>query len=205
MNIEFIKELDAHYVIMEGAPEGCMFERKMLLNTRPGGLLPFRLYRAGDPPAYSYEISGRQSLQSLTQACEIDGKMMRDILYSIHRTCEEAELYLLRPSGLVLEPGLIFKGRDGWSFVYHPDREEELFGQLQKLSRFFLKKCSHEDEKTARIAYELLRLCHEENTTFPQLFELWDEETPGPGSVPPSPPAPVKQKRGLFRRAGRSG
>ncbi len=205
MNIEFIKELDGNYLVLQGEPDGNAFERNMLLHTRPAGLLPFRLFRTGEEPAYSYEISGRQSLSSLTQTSEIDEKMMRDVLYSIHRSCEEAASYLLRPSGLVLEPGLIFRGREGWSFVYHPDRDEDLFAQLQKLSRFFLKKCNHEDEKTARVAYELLRVCHEENTTFSQIFELWDEIAPEPRPVPKTAgPQPARQKRGLFRRT-RSG
>ncbi len=206
MNIEFIKELDGNYLILEGKPDGNEFERKMLLSTKPGGLLPFRIYRTGEEPSYSYEISGKQSLSSLTQTSQIDEKMMRDILYSIHRSCEEAELYLLRPSGLFLEPGLIFRGKEGWSFVYHPDREEDLSEQLQKLSRFFLRKCNHEDERTARIAYELLKVCHEENTTFPQIFELWDEIPPEPQTATTAAPPfrPPKQKKGLFRR-GRSG
>ena len=201
MNIEFVKELDGNYLILEGSNGESGFERKMLLSSRPHGLLPFRIYRAGDEPLYSYEISGKRSLSSLTQTSQIDEKTMRDILRSIHRSCEEAEMYLLRPSGLVLEPGLIFLGKEGWSFVYHPDREEDLFEQLQKLSRFFLRKCNHEDEKTAQTAYELLRICHEENTTFTQIFELWNQPASEEKAAPPAqPPVPPKPRKSFFRQ-----
>lgn len=199
MNIEFVRELDANYLILEGQPEGNEFERKMLLYGRPSAFLPFRIYREGEDPAYSYEISGKQSLSAMTQTSQIDEKRMREILYSIHSSCEEAELYLLRSSGLCLDPGLIYKGKEGWRFVYHPDREEDLWEQLQKLSRFFLKKCNHEDERTAQIAYELLRVCHEENSSFSQIFELWDQPEPQPLINEETAVLPEKRKRNWFK------
>lgn len=200
MNIEFVRELDGNYLILEAREAGNEFERKMLLYGRPVGFLPFKIYREGEEAAYSYEISGKQSLSFMTQTAQIEEKRIREILYSIHRSCEEAELFLLRTSGICLDPGLIYQGKDGWSFVYHPDREEDLWIQLQKLSRFFLKKCNHEDERTSRIAYELLRVCHEENTSFAQIFELWDDpdaERTGPETAIP---AEEKAKRGFFRK-----
>ena len=203
MNIEFVRELDANYLILDGQGEGYAFERKMLLYGRPASFLSFRVYREGEDRAYSYEISGKQSLSAMTQTAQIDEKQIREILYSIHRSCEEAELYLLRPSGLCLEPGLIYKGREGWRFVYHPDKDEDLWEQLQKLSRFFLKKCNHEDEKSAQIAYELLRVCHEDNTSFSQIFELWDHwEAAAETVLPESIPA-EKTRRSWFRRGKR--
>lgn len=199
MNIEFVRELDGNYLILDAQDSEYVFERKMLQFGRPAGFLPFKIYREGEDAAYSYEISGRQSLSFMTQTSQIEERRIREILYSIHRSCEEAELYLLRSSGLCLDPGLIYKGKEGWSFVYHPDLEEDLLLQLQKLSRFFLKKCNHEDERTARIAYELLRVCHEENTSFSQIFELWDSPELQP-SEPEVPPREEKPKKGFFRR-----
>ena len=198
LNVEFIKELDGNYLVVEGLRQSG-FECRMLQYGKPSGLLGFRLFRDGEKISYHYEISGKQSLSYLTQTSQIDERQIREILYSIYRCCEEAELHLLRPSGLLLEPGLIFRGKEGWFFMYHPDLEEDLFVQMQRISRFFLRKCNQEDERTSRIAYELLRVCHEENTSFSQIFELWEEESPMP-----QPMAEQKQKRkkarGLFRK-----
>ena len=67
--------------------------------------------------------------------------------------------------------------------------------QLQRLSRFFLRKCDHEDPGTAALAYDLFQLCHEENATFAQVMELV-----GPGADRPGQTKPREKRRGLFSR-----
>ena len=176
MEIEFVKELDGSYLTIGTTGEGAAFETKMLLFGDVPGLLPFRLLRADSGLNNCYEISALQSLSSLLKARTAEPEEIRELIRALYRCCEALKKYLLRPDGLYLEPGLIFKGRDGWRFCYHPDRDEDIFEQIRGLSRFFLKKCNHDEPESARLAYSFFQVTHEDNTSFPQILSLWGEE-----------------------------
>ena len=175
MQIEFVKELDGSFITVSTTGRGAAFETKMLLYGSVPGLLSFRLLRGEGKEKNCYEISAHQSLSSLLKARTAEPEEIGDLIRALYRCCESLKKYLLRPDGLYLEPGLIFKGKEGWRFCYHPDREEDIFQQIQVLSRFFLKKCNHDDPENARLAYEFFQVTHEDNTSFPQILALWEE------------------------------
>ncbi len=200
MNIEYIKELDGNYLLLEAPQKKESFSERMLLFGRPGRFLPFRIYQEDPDRKYSYEISGRQSLAAMTMTRQITAGQIREVLQAVYRCCEEAEEYLLDPTGICLDPGLMYRGRDGWAFCYCPGFREELSEQIQRLSRFFLRKCDHGDPQTARLAYDLFQLCHEDNTTFPQILELLGEA--GQTGSPAEETESRFSLRRLFRRGG---
>ncbi len=196
MDVEFVRELDGNYLVLAGLSDRTVFAEKMLALGKPAGILPFRLYREGPPRLYSYEISGRSSLAGMTQTRGMEIGEIKTLLRAVYRSCEELERYLLKPENLILEPGLMYLGKDGWAFCAHPEREEDLMLQMQKLSRFILRKCDHENEETARLAYALFQLCHEENVSFPQILELLGQEE----AVAAAPEASRKKAGKWFRR-----
>lgn len=167
---EIVKELDGSYLLLSaGAAPG--FAEKMMIRGRVEGLLPMGIYQE-NPRRYRYDISGRESLLKRTQSGALEGAEIRSLLRSIYRCCETMEHYLLKPSQLVLEPGFIYAGTEGWSFCAHPERQEAISEQLQALSRFFLRKSNQEDPSTAALCFELFRLCHEDHVTMPQILNL---------------------------------
>ena len=198
-NIEFVKELDGSYLLLEAAGKAGFAER-MLLYGRPSFILPFRVYQE-EPRRYSFEISGRESLSAKSRLRALEGREIREVIRAVFSACEELESYLLKAGSLILEPGLMYRGREGWAFCCHPEQEEDIMLQLQRLTRFFLRKCDHEDPATASLAYELFQLSHEENATFPQVMELV-------GTAPAAGGAPAeKAKRrafSLFRRRAKT-
>ncbi len=195
MDVEFVRELDGNYLVLAGLSDRTVFAEKMLALGKPAGILPFKLYREGPPRLYSYEISGRSSLAGMTQTRGMEIGEIKTLLRAVYRSCEELERYLLKPENLILEPGLMYLGKDGWAFCAHPEREEDLMLQMQKLSRFILRKCDHENEETARLAYALFQLCHEENVSFPQILELLGQE-----ETAAAPEASRKRAGKWFRR-----
>ena len=172
--VEYIKELDGNYLLLD-TDAAAAFPERMLLYGQPQGILPFRIYQE-DPRRYSYEISGRESLSARARLRALQGEEIREIVRAVYRTCEELEQFLLRPGNLILEPGMMYRGKDGWCFCAHPGQEEDIIEQMQRLSRFFLSKCDHEDAGTARLAYDLFQLCHEANASFAQVMELIGEQ-----------------------------
>lgn len=188
--VEYRKELDGNYLLLE-AQEQAPFPEKMVLYGKPRYILPFKIERE-ESRRYSFEISGRESLLAKSRQGALRREEIRQSVRAIYLACEELEAYLLRPGNLILEPGLMFCGREGWAFCLIPGSEEDIMEQMQRLSRFFLSKCDHEEPQTAALCYELFRLMHEPNTSFAQIMELIGTDPAGIGKR--------KNKKGLWQR-----
>ena len=150
----------------EEAPEPV--SARMAQKAAPPGLLRMESREVEEGYEYRYAIDGLKSMEALFGTRGIEAAEIRDLMNSIYRVSNGLTDYLLDPDQLLLNPGFIYFGREGWRFCYDPSRQEDLFMQLQALSRFLLKKCDHNDEETSHMAYELFRVCHEENYSFTQ-------------------------------------
>lgn len=203
MEIRFNRDLDGAYLILEETGDGDPIAERMMEETAPPDLLKLKTFRTGEGREYRYDIGGMQSLEKIYAAKEMDRDAIRELLKSIYRVSCNLEEYLLDPDQLVLEPGIIYRCRDGWRFVLEPAGRRDLYGQLQALSRFILRKCSHGNEETSRIAYALFDCCHADNCSFGQIWEALELE-----------PLPEREEQkmetsakgpGLFARIFKSG
>lgn len=171
MEIRYSRELDASWLIIEETEPANPVSAKMAELAAPAGLLRMENRVTEEGREYRYVIDGLKSLEASLKTREIEAAEIRSLMNGLYRVSNGLEEYLLDPDSLCLEPGLIYQGREGWRFCYDPSRQTEFFGQLQALSRFLLKKCNHGDGETSRLAYELFRVCHEENFSFTQIWE----------------------------------
>ncbi len=178
MDIRYSRELDASYLIISEREAADPVSVRMAERTAPAGLLRMESRETETGREYRYAIDGLKSLEASLGTREIEAAEIRDLMHSLYRVSNELEEYLLEPDRLFLEPGLIYRGREGWRFCYDPSRQEDLFAQLQMLSRYLLKKCDHNDAETSRMAYELFRVCHEENFSFTQIWEALEMPAP---------------------------
>ncbi|MBQ4425962.1 MAG: hypothetical protein II882_09550 [Lachnospiraceae bacterium] len=176
--MEFARELDGSYLLVKTDQAGDSFSEKMIAAAAPPHLLPLKVLPRDGGCEYRYEISGTQSLSNRLATREIEAPEIRELIRSIYRVSLELEDHLLDTGSLWLEPGVMFRGKTGWLFCYLPVRKEPLYAQMQPLSRYILKKCSHDDTASAELAYRLFSLCHEENTSFPQLLEAMETGVP---------------------------
>ncbi len=200
MEIRFSRELDGSYLIISELQEGDFFTGQMLMRAHPPRLLQMKTGRRNDCPEYCYEISGLKSLETMLSAREISADEILDIMRSIYRVSHELEEYLLNPDRLWLEPGLMFRGKDGWQFCLHPSRNTDFYEQLQGLSRYILKKTDPNDERTSRMAYELFRVVHEDNVSFSQIWEALETEELTEEEESQTEKVEKKGFRNLFRR-----
>ena len=203
MEIRFSRELDGSYLIVHEEKEGDRYTLRMLEEALPPHILHLHAREAEEGVDYAYEIGGLKSLEAMLRQREMSGEEIRGLFTAVYRAANDLEEYLLEPSRLWLEPGLIFYGKNGWEFLLHPGRSEDLYGQLQVLSRFILKKADHMSEETTRTAYELFKICHEENYSFVQIFEVLDvrtEEAGEDGEEDAGREAHTPPRPGLLRR-----
>ena len=179
MEIHYSRELDASYLIISEDLPRDEISARMAERAAPAGLLRMESRETEEGREYRYSIDGLKSMEASLATREIEAAEIRELMHSLYRVSNELQEYLLKPDQLFLKPGLIYRGKDGWRFCCDPSHEEDFFGQLQALSRYILKKCDHNDEESSRIAYELFRVCHEENFTFNQIWEAIETEEPG--------------------------
>ena len=197
MDIRYSRELDASYLIISEDSPADPVSARMAERTAPAGLLRMESRETETGREYRYAIDGLKSLEASLGTREIMASEIRDLMNSLYRVSNELEEYLLEPDRLFLEPGLIYRGREGWRFCYDPSRREDLFAQLQALSRYLLKKCDHNDAETSRMAYDLFRVCHEENFSFTQIWEALEMPAPPQGEEEQAGP---ENDRGLLAR-----
>ena len=173
-DIIYRRELDASYMVIREGQAGDSFTERMLKGNGPKELLPMLISPFEDDYEYAYNISGMQSLLSMYEKKPMTAGDMRVLFSAIYRICCELEEYLLEPDKLYLEPEFIFWDRDRWRFCMYPARSLGLFEQLQGLTRFILKKAEHDGAQSERLAYELFRVCHEDNCSFAQIREIME-------------------------------
>ena len=181
MDIRYSRELDASYLIIEEEEPSDPVSAEMVQAAAPSGLLRMENRVTESGREYRYVIDGLKSLELSLGTREIEAAEIRSLMHALYLVSNELKAYLLDPDSLCLEPGLIYRGREGWRFCYDPSRQEDLFSQLQALSRYLLKKCDHGDRETSEMAYELFRVCHEEYFSFTQIWEAL--EMPAPDEI----------------------
>ena len=203
MEIRYSRELDASWLIIDEEEPADPVSAKMAELASPAGLLRMESRTTEEGREYRYAIDGLKSLEVSLSTREIEAAEIRSLMHSLYRVSNGLGEYLLEPDRLFLEPGLIYHGREGWRFCYDPSRQAEFFGQLQALSRFLLKKCDHGDAETSRMAYELFRVCHEENFSFTQIWEALEMPEPGAADGDEDDPEGTPKKEGFFTRLAR--
>ena len=178
MEIHYRRELDVSYLIIEESMPSEMITVNMVRKASPAGLLHMECRETENGVEYLYAIDGLKSLEGSLGTREIKAAEIRSLMHGLYRVSNELQEYLLEPDQLFLEPGLIYRGKDDWRFCYDPSRSKDFFAQLQALSRYLLRKSDHNDEETSRMAYELFRVCHEENYSFTQIWEALEMPQP---------------------------
>ena len=203
MEIRYSRELDASWLIIEEEEPSDPVSAKMAEIAAPAGLLRMESRVTEEGREYRYAIDGMKSLELALSTREIEAGEIRSLMHSLYRVSNGLEEYLLEPDCLFLEPGLIYCGREGWRFCCDPSRRADLFGQIQALSRWLLKKCSHGDGETSRLAYELFRVCHEENFSFTQIWEALEMPEPGTADEGEKAPREAEKSESFFARLAR--
>lgn len=202
------------------------YRYRMLASNTIEGLLPCSFRQIDGQEYLYYEITSRQSLESLFSSRPIDGGQMRLLLHSLCDAVEEMKKYLLDASGLVLDPGWVFYDfrKKVYLFVYYPGEsatpEEggreaaEAAGETEETAeangtqesdeeggfyRFLVSHVDEEDQEAAALAYRALAL-----STQPDFLpgrELFEEETEPQQSQssaqPQSSPQPAQEQASI--------
>lgn len=164
MQIDYKRDLNHTYVILqeEKEPDTASYQIRMLLTNAIPGLLECRIGKMDDKTLFYYEVTSRQSLQSVFEQRSIGAEVLRKLFEQLLDLLEELGQYLLTPDGLVLQPELIFADAnlETFSFCYLPGklRTAGCFQQqVRELMEYLLPKLDHQEQEAVVLGYGLYR------------------------------------------------
>ena len=164
MQIDYKRDLNHTYVILqeEKEPDTASYQIRMLLTNAIPGLLDCKIGKMDDKTLFYYEVTSRQSLQSVFEQRSIGAEVLRKLFEQLLDLLEELGQYLLVPDGLVLQPELVFADAnlENFSFCYLPgkQRHTECFQkQIRELMEYLLPKLDHQEQDAVVLGYGLYR------------------------------------------------
>ena len=164
MQIDYKRDLNHTYVILqeEKEPDTASYQIRMLLTNAIPGLLDCKIGKMDDKTLFYYEVTSRQSLQSVFEQRSIGAEALRKLFEQLLDLLEELGQYLLVPDGLVLQPELVFADAnlENFSFCYLPGKQGHtgcFQKQIRELMEYLLPKLDHQEQDAVVLGYGLYR------------------------------------------------
>ena len=164
MQIDYKRDLNHTYVILqeEKEPDTASYQIRMLLTNAIPGLLDCKIGKMDDKTLFYYEVTSRQSLQSVFEQRSIGAEVLRKLFEQLLDLLEELGQYLLVPDGLVLQPELVFADAnlENFSFCYLPGKQGHtgcFQKQIRELMEYLLPKLDHQEQDAVVLGYGLYR------------------------------------------------
>ena len=164
MQIDYKRDLNHTYVILqeEKEPDTASYQIRMLLTNAIPGLLDCKIGKMDDKTLFYYEVTSRQSFQSVFEQRSIGAEVLRKLFEQLLDLLEELGQYLLVPDGLVLQPELVFADAnlENFSFCYLPGKQGHtgcFQKQIRELMEYLLPKLDHQEQDAVVLGYGLYR------------------------------------------------
>ena len=164
MQIDYKRDLNHTYVILQEKkePDTASYQIRMLLTNAIPGLLDCKIGKMDDKTLFYYEVTSRQSLQSVFEQRSIGAEALRKLFEQLLDLLEELGQYLLAPDGLVLQPELVFADAnlENFSFCYLPGKQGHtgcFQKQIRELMEYLLPKLDHQEQDAVVLGYGLYR------------------------------------------------
>ena len=175
MQIDYKRDLNHTYVILqeEKEPDTASYQIRMLLTNAIPGLLDCKIGKMDDKTLFYYEVTSRQSLQSVFEQRSIGAEALRKLFEQLLDLLEELGQYLLAPDGLVLQPELVFADAnlENFSFCYLPGKQGHtgcFQKQIRELMEYLLPKLDHQEQDAEMIRALLYQTGKEKKETTEQ-------------------------------------
>ncbi len=149
------------------------YELRMLEKAEVPHLLKMEIIAAEGKKQYLYDISGKQQLEDYLSGKKIGYEMLWRVLYSIRELCFALPDYLLRESGICLEPEYIYVNLEGKGvyFTYLPCWNKDLPEAFEHYMEQILRKIDHQDVAAAELGYQAYQRCMVKNADIQGILE----------------------------------
>ncbi|MCD8336779.1 MAG: FHA domain-containing protein [Lachnospiraceae bacterium] len=154
MKTEYKRDLQSNYLVLEVAePDaGDGYGLRMAEQNQVKGLLPMHESRRDGKMYLHYEITSKQTLESLYEKKVMSYQDILYVLSAIRDTLEDMRKYLLSPQKLLFSPEMIYvlPERGGLLLCYYATEDE---CPVTMLAEFILKRLDHRDRQAVTLGY----------------------------------------------------
>ncbi|MCD7957231.1 MAG: FHA domain-containing protein [Lachnospiraceae bacterium] len=164
MRTEYKRDLQNNYLILEvaevDAEDG--YGLRMAEQNQVKGLLPMHESRRDGKLYLHYEITSRQTLESVYEKKTMSYQDILAILSGIRDTLEDMRKYLLSPQKLLFAPELIYvpPEKKGLQLCYYAKEDEY---PITMLAEFILKRLDHRDRQAVTLGYGFFQQANSAN------------------------------------------
>lgn len=178
-----VDELNSHYLVMTADIPENDYQVPMLLANKIPGILPVSLQESDGVRELWFEITSLRPISEVFRARKITPEDMLRLFLSISDTAGEIDRFLLRNSGIVLDPDLVYQNEEtsGIFFCYSPDPNLSSRESLGQLARFIVDHIDYDDRETTRLAYDLFQESMKDTVSLQDFTRLALESLDGKG------------------------
>lgn len=156
MQVEYLKDAAHNYLIIprnKRTEEG--YQEKMAQKGNVEGLISFDIRYLNGDSFYYYDLRSKHSLKLLSEQNRLGYQEILMIMTGLRNIQRNLSEYLLLPVYLLLNPEYIFLDPENkeLSFVFFPEKEEELADTYQAFAEFLINSTNYEDEQAKELCY----------------------------------------------------
>lgn len=176
MKIDYKKDLHHNYMIIteESEKPSEPYCIKMLIGNSIEGVLPFEQRRIDNQVHYYYDITAKQSISNLLDKKFLNYEKVKNLIYQILKTIENAYEYLLTVDDFVLLPEMIYLNitteKPSLCFLsgYHIPISE----QISNFMEYIMNKVNYNDKEAVLLVYGLYAASKKDGITLEHLKDL---------------------------------
>ncbi len=152
MKAEYKRDLQNNYLILEAEEDREEYGLIMARENHIKGLLPMHCSRRDGKLFLYYEITSKQTIESLYETKSMRCRDIWALLTGIRDAMEDMQQYLLSPEQLLFAPDMIYAlpERGGIFLCYYPEAGA---CPITELAEFLLKRLDHEDSRAVSLGY----------------------------------------------------
>lgn len=177
LQVKYYKDYRHNYLIVKDGESFSenVYQRKMITENKIAGLLPVSKKHINGELLFYYEITSKQSFQSLFGEQSIKMKHLKKFFLQLKLVNDTLQKYLLDGNCLVLLPEYIFQNLETEElfFLYYPEPE---LGSLGELMDFFMEKVDNEDMEAVEAVYKIADLIHKEQFVLDEVLKWFQED-----------------------------
>lgn len=162
MQVEYRRDLYSNCLVLseEEQPDLASYQVRMLMANELKGFLGCKVHQMDGRLLFYYDITSKQSLETLFEHQKISAQSLEIILKSLVEGLNTIKNFLLSMDGFLLDPRFIYMSpdRDQVWFCYLPGNAVALNRQMREFSEFLLPRLDNRDRRGVVMGYAFYQL-----------------------------------------------
>lgn len=186
-----------------GSPFFLEMEYQMIRKNHPRSLLVMQLKEEDGKKMLFYEISGKKSLSGEAKQRGLTGKDCIRIMEGLLHLQNDLDAHMLKIDQVLFVSDYIFFGQEGVSFIYLPEKQEDIPAKIESFFSWILSAIDYDDTDAVRFMYQVFWRIRSRGYSGDLLIQclahVKGPEEAGPGEDREEPRSPAAGETGRKR------